>query len=676
MSGKSVEREIQKLREKIEHHNWRYYVLDDPEISDTQYDRLMRRLTELEEKHPEYISPASPTQKVGAPPLEEFVQVRHSMPMLSLANAVNEDEAREFDAKIKRFLRLAASKRVEYVAEPKFDGVGVELVYEKGRLIVGSTRGDGVTGEDVTTNLKTVRSIPLRLRGKPEEMPERLEARGEVYMRIRDFERLNREREKRGEPAFANPRNAAAGSLRQLDSAITARRPLDIFLYAPGRIEGWVCASQWEFLGQLPRWGLRVNRHVRKCADIGEVLKYCAEMEKERDSLPYEMDGVVIKVNDYALQEKLGVISRSPRWAIAYKFPPKQETTKVIDIVAQVGRTGALTPVAIMKPVRVGGVEVKRATLHNQDEVERKDVRVGDTVVIQRAGDVIPEVVKVIKNKRPGGAKPYRLPLKCPVCGAEVVRLEGEAVARCTGLSCPARLKENLRHFAARRAMDIDGLGEKLIEQLVDSGKVKSVADLYYLKEDDLLRLDRMAEKSADNIMGAIDKSRDTTLERLIYGLGIRHVGEHLSKVLARGFGSLEALEEATVDELLAIDEVGPQIAASIRTFFNQKQNLAAIEKLFKGGIDYERVVKRRRGRFEGKTFVFTGTLEKCTRDEARRLVEDEGGHASTGVSKKTDYVVAGSDPGSKYDKARKLGVRILSEKEFANLLKSGGVKS
>jgi DNA ligase (NAD+) len=553
------------------------------------------------------------------------------------------------------------------VAEPKFDGVGVELVYENGAFSVGSTRGDGVTGEDVTANLKTIKSIPLILRG--ENVPRRLEVRGEVYMDIGEFEKLNREREKKGEPLFANPRNAAAGSLRQLDPSITARRPLNIFLYAPGRIDGAAIASQWEFLRQLPKWGLRANEHVRSCRGIEAAIEFHREMQSARDRLPYEIDGVVIKVNEFPLQERLGLVSRSPRWAIAFKFPPRQETTKVLDIIAQVGRTGALTPVAVMEPVRIGGVEVKRATLHNQDEVDRKDVRVGDTVVVQRAGDVIPEVVKVITSKRPPGTKRYRLPSRCPVCGAEVERIEGEAVSRCVGLSCPAQLKERICHFASRRAMDIDGLGVKLVDQLVDRGKVRSVADLYYLTKGDLLSLERMAEKSASNILEAIDGSRDTTLERLIFALGIRHVGEHVAKVLASEFGSLDKLEKVGEEEFMAVKEVGPQIARSIATFFRQKANVAAIEKLMKGGVRYAPVKKPGKGALAGKTFVFTGALEKFSREEAEKLVEDSGGRASGSVSKKTDYVVAGADPGSKYEKARALGVKILTEREFANLV-------
>lgn len=671
MNRETAQKEVVRLRKELEHHNWRYYVLDDPEISDARYDELMRRLMELEEKFPALRTPDSPSRRVGAPPLEEFAQVEHGLPMLSLANAMGVDETREFDRKVKRFLDMPEQSTIDYVAEPKFDGLGVELVYEDGVFSVGSTRGDGVRGEDVTVNLRTIRSIPLRLREEGAHVPRRLEVRGEVYMDLRDFEALNREREKNGEPPFANPRNAAAGSLRQLDSSITARRPLDIFLYAPGRVKGWKCGSQWEFLHQLPRWGLRTNGHVRRCSGIEEAIAYGDELRGMREKLSYEIDGMVIKVNDYSLQEKLGTVSRSPRWAIARKFPPRQETTRVTEIIAQVGRTGALTPVAIMEPVRIGGVEVRRATLHNQDEVARKDVRVGDTVVVQRAGDVIPEVVKVIPGRRPPGTKPYALPSRCPVCGAEVLRLEGEAVARCTGISCPAQLKEHVRHFASRRAMDIDGLGDSLIDQLVDSGTVKSVADLYSLTREDLLSLERMADKSSSNILEAIDRSRRTTLERLIFALGIRHVGEHVAKVLARAFGSVEKIGKAGEEGLRSIREIGPQIAQSIGAFFSQRANTAVLEKLRKCGVRWKATAAAG-GRFAGKTFVFTGALEKFTREDAQRLVEEEGGRASSSVSKNTDYVVAGADPGSKCEKAKKLGVAILSEDRFLKLMGKG----
>jgi len=671
MDTARAKREIERLRRAIERHNWRYYVLDDPEISDARYDALLRELAALEERFPALRSPDSPTQRVGAAPRAEFTPVRHGIPMLSLGNATSADEAREFDRRIRRILSLPGDAAITYVAEPKFDGVSVELVYEEGTFVSGSTRGDGVTGEDVTANLKTVSSVPLRLRGEERAIPARLEVRGEVYIDIEDFERLNRDREGRGEPLFANPRNAAAGSLRQLDPSVTAGRPLKIFLYAPGQVEGDRFESQWGFLRALPEWGLRVERHIRRCAGIDEAIEFHRRMEEERSALPYEIDGVVIKVDDYALQRRLGEVSRSPRWAIAYKFPPRQETTRVVDIVAQVGRTGALTPVALMEPVRVGGVEVRRATLHNQDEVGRKDVRVGDTVVVQRAGDVIPEIVKVVESARPPGTKPYRLPARCPVCGAVVERIEGEAAARCTGISCPAQLEEKILHFASRRALDIDGLGEKLVRQLVSTGRVRSVADLYSLNESDLLPLERMADRSAAKIVASIDRSRRTTLARLIFALGIRHVGEHVARLLARAFGTLERIGRATEEELAQTREIGPRIAASIVTFFSQRLNTEVIERLRTGGVTWSETPAAGPGVFAGMTFVFTGTLRRFTRDQARLLVEERGGRAAGSVSTKTRYVVAGADAGSKLEKARALGVEVLTEERFAALLKS-----
>ncbi len=670
MDKARARREIERLTREIEHHNWRYYVLDDPEISDARYDSLMRDLASLEAGFPDLRSPDSPTQRVGAAPREEFTPVRHGVPMLSLGNAIDDEEALEFDRRIKRFLGMPPGERIDYVAEPKFDGLSVELVYEDGVFAGGSTRGDGVTGEDVTANLRTIHGLPLRLRGDEAAPPRRLEARGEVYMDLADFNRLNRERENAGEPPFANPRNAAAGSLRQLDPGVTASRPLKIFLYAPGRIDGWRPGGQWEFLQRLPLWGLRVDRHARRCSGIEEAIARHREMQALRDSLPYEIDGVVIKVDSYALQRELGEVSRSPRWAIAYKFPPRRETTRVIEIVAQVGRTGVLTPVAVMEPVRVGGVEVRRATLHNQDEVDRKDVRVGDTVLIQRAGDVIPEIVKVIEEKRPPGAKRYLLPRRCPVCGAVVERPAGEAAARCTGISCPAQLEEKIRHFASRKAMDIDGLGAKLVSRLVSTGTVRSVADLYFLAPGDLLSIERMAEKSASNIIAAIDKSRRTTLDRLIYALGIRHVGVHVARVIAQAFGSLEKIRGAGVEELGAVMGIGPRIAGSVATFFSQRSNTEVIERLRDGGVEWGGAAAAGApGRFAGMVFVFTGTLEKFTRGEAERLVVKEGGRTSGSVSSKTSCVVAGADPGSKIEKAKALGVKIVTEAEFVEML-------
>ncbi|HYS42553.1 MAG TPA: NAD-dependent DNA ligase LigA, partial [Geobacteraceae bacterium] len=560
-----------------------------------------------------------------------------------------------------------AGKEIDYVCEPKMDGLAVELVYENGEFMVGATRGDGVTGEDVTQNLRTVKSIPLRL--ATERPPRLLEVRGEVYLGLAAFQRLNAEREEAGEPAFANPRNAAAGSIRQLDPRITARRPLSIFCYAPGEVTGHEFTSQHQFLETIPRWGLPVNPLIRRVAGIRGVLEYYRKIAEQRESLPYEIDGVVVKVDSFALQRELGEKSRSPRWAIAWKFPPRQAVTVIVDIVPQVGRTGVITPTAHLRPVEVSGVTVSRATLHNWEEMERKDIRIGDTVVIERAGDVIPAVVKVLTEKRTGHEKPLPIPSTCPACGSEVVKIPGEVAARCLGLSCPAQIKESIIHFASRRAMDIDGLGEKYIEQLLDLGLVKNVADLYYLERRDFMQFERMGDKLAENLLTAIENSKHRELAHFIFALGIRQVGEHTAKLLASAFGSIENLERATEEELLAIREVGPQVAQSIRSFFHNPENLRVIERLLAAGVTPSVEEKRVGGKFTGKTFVFTGSLTRFSRDEAKRLAENDGGHAAGSVSKKTDFVVAGAEAGSKLDKARGLGVRVISEEEFLEMM-------
>src|SRR5512136_535032 len=581
MASEAIKRRVEKLREEIEYNNYRYYVLDQPEITDAEYDHLMRELEKLEERYPELRFPNSPTQRVGASPLEAFEIVRRTIPMLSLANAFDESEAKDFDKRVRKF--LGTSEEIEYVAEPKFDGLAIELVYERGQLVVGSTRGDGVSGENITQNLRTIKTIPLQLIGKEIAVPERLEVRGEVIMQLKRFKELNRKREERGEPAFANPRNAAAGSVRQLDPKITVERPLEIYFYALGEVRGWTFKTQWDGLKTLPKWGLRTNPHIRKCKDMDEVLDYYHEMNEKREMLPHEIDVTVIKVNRLDLQARLGEIARSPRWALAFKFQPKQETTKIIGIRPQVGRTGALTPVAVMEPVKVGGVEVSRATLHNQDEIDKKDVRVGDTVVIQRAGDVIPEVVQVITSKRKGTEKQFRMPSKCPVCGAEVVK--EEAIHRCIGLDCPAQLKGRIKHFASKRAMDIEGLGVKLIEQLVDKGLIKDVADIYYIEKEQLIALERMAEKSAQNIIDAIEASKEKPLAKFLYALGIRHVGEHISEVLAHHFSRLDDFFHLSEEDLMKVQEVGPEVAASVAQFFRDKKNKESVERLKKAGV-------------------------------------------------------------------------------------------
>jgi DNA ligase (NAD+) len=665
MATEASKKRVEKLREEIEYHNYRYYVLDQPEISDAQYDRLMRELEALEEQHPELRSPNSPTQRVGAPPLEEFKIVRHSIPMLSLANAFDESEARDFDKRVKKF--LGSSTDVEYVAEPKLDGLAVELVYERGQFIVGSTRGDGVNGENITRNLRTLKTIPLQLIRKEVPVPERLEVRGEVIIQISKLKELNRKREETGEPPFANPRNAAAGSVRQLDSKITRERPLEIYCYGLGEVSGRTFKTHWETLQTLSKWGLRINPYIGRCQNIDKVLEYYQEMNERRETLPYEIDGIVIKVDRLDLQTRLGEISRSPRWALAFKFQPKQETTKILEIIVQVGRTGALTPVAIMEPVKVGGVEVSRATLHNQDEIDKKDVRIGDSVVIQRAGDVIPEVVQVIASKRTGTEKKFKMPSKCPVCGAEVIK--EEAIHRCIGLDCPAQLKGRIKHFASKRAMDIEGLGVKLIDQLVDKGLVKDVADIYYIKKEELIALERMADKSAQNIIDAIEKSKTKPLSKFLYALGIRHVGETTAEDLAGQFTRLDDFFHLSEEDLMEVEGIGPEVAASVHQFFRDKKNKESIDRLKKAGVKVIEPKIKEKGKLAGKTFLFTGALKEFGRDEARNLVESLGGMTASIVSKKVDYVVVGEDPGSKFDKAKELGVQILTEEEFKKLI-------
>ena len=665
ISKEEAKKRIEWLRKEIRRHDYLYYVLNKPEISDAEYDKLMRELQELEEMYPDLITPDSPTQRVGAPPAKEFKTVTHLKPMLSLDNAFKEEEMRKFDERIRREL---GKEKISYVAEPKLDGLSVELVYENGIFVRGSTRGDGINGEDVTENLKTIRAVPLRLR-EANGVPSRLAVRGEVIMHIKDFEELNKKLIERGEEPLANPRNAAAGSLRRLDPKETAERPLDIFFYEIMVAEGVKIETQWDALHYLREWGLKTNPLIRKCEGIDEVIEFYKEMVEKREDLSYEIDGIVVKVNDLADQERLGTKARSPRWAIAYKFPPREKITQIMDIIVQVGRTGILTPVALLKPVDVSGVTVSRATLHNEDYIKEKDIRIGDWVKIARAGDVIPEVLESIKERRTGQEKEFRMPDKCPICGSHVVR-EG-AYYRCTGgLSCLAQLKRSITHYASKGAMDIEGLGPKIVDLLVDTGLVKRISDLYKLRKIDLLRLPGFADKAAQNLLDSIEKSKERSLDRFIYALGIPNVGEHMAKVLAERFKTLDALMNAREIELLSIHEVGPETARSVYNFFREERNREEIERLREVGVKatFARMEKKE-GILKGKVFVFTGALKEFTRSEAKRIVEELGGTVASSVSRNVDYVVVGENPGSKYDKAKKLGIKMINEEEFKKLI-------
>ncbi|MBC8401800.1 MAG: NAD-dependent DNA ligase LigA [Candidatus Marinimicrobia bacterium] len=665
-----IRQQIANLRHQIDEHNYRYYVLDDPIIADGEYDLLLRRLENLEQAHPKLITPDSPTQRVGATPLTEFDTVTHRLPLLSLANAMDTDELLAFDERTRK--GLAGAEQVEYVGEPKLDGLAVELVYENGHLITGSTRGDGTTGENITVNLRTVRSIPLQLRTAELLAPAVLEVRGEVFISKTDFDKLNAQRSAAEKATFANPRNAAAGSLRQLDPAVTATRPLSIYCYQAGVIESATYLTHWDFLQDLKKWGLPVNPYIMRLTGAEDIVTYHRQMEVRRNDLPYEIDGVVIKVNSLPERDRLGIRSRSPRWAIAGKFKAQQVTTVVEDILASVGRTGAITPVARLKPVYVGGVTVTNATLHNQDEVDRMDVRIGDTVLIQRAGDVIPKVVKVITERRPTGTVEYRLPEDCPVCGHQVFRPPDEAVARCQNLACPAQIKGRIEHFVSKRALDIDGFGTKLVDQLVEIGRINSVDQLFELTQEELAGLERMGEKSAANIIAAIEGAKRTTFARFIHALGIRNVGEHLSRVLERELaGDIQHLMTSTIAELIAIDEVGPIVAECVVRFWSDSTNRSIVEACLTAGINWKKQVKSSGPDLSGKTFVFTGSLEQFTRSQAKEMVENLGGRASGSVSSKTDYVVAGPGAGSKLKQAKKLEIAILTEKEFLTLIKS-----
>jgi len=663
----SIAKRVATLREAIETHNRNYYVLDQPTISDAEYDALFRELQALEQEHPSLVTPDSPTQRVGGGPLAAFAHVRHRFPMLSIRTETNTTPqgASQFDARIRRDLGLGAdAPPVEYDAELKFDGLAVSLRYEQGRLTVAATRGDGEVGEDVTRNIHTIRAIPLRLSTK--KPPAVLEVRGEVYMTRKDFARLNARQEAAGLKTFINPRNTAAGAVRQLDPAMTAQRPLRFFAYGIGEVADWeMPTTHAGLLDALEAFGLPVDPHRRIAHGADELIAFYTDVTAKRDKLPFDIDGVVYKVNSLALQRELGYVTREPRWAVAHKFPAEEMATELLDIGVQVGRTGAITPIARLKAVFVGGVTVTSATLHNEDEVRRKDVRIGDTVVVRRAGDVIPEIVRVVTELRPSDAREFVMPAQCPECGSAVIRLPDEAVARCTGgLICPAQRKQALRHFASRHAMDIEGLGEKLIDQLVDGGHVKSAADIYHLSAADLAALERMADKSAANVVAAIDKSRETTLARFIYALGIRHVGEATARDLASHFGRLDPIMDASEEALLEVQDVGPVLAEAIHDFFAEPHNREVISALRVAGVKWKEGPPRRAaaGPLAGRTFVLTGTLPSLSRDDAKAMLEAAGATVTGSVSKKTDYVVAGADAGSKLAKAEALGIPVLDE--------------
>jgi DNA ligase (NAD+) len=659
---------VEELRSLIAYHDYRYYVLDSPEISDAQYDELMRELRSLEERYPQLITPDSPTQRVSGQPVAAFGIVEHRVPLLSLANAFSEEELRAWH---RRVSALAGSYDFALVCEPKMDGLAVALVYENGAFVQGATRGDGRRGENITENLRTIRSIPLRL-GK--DAPPRFEVRGEVYMTKQGFERLNEERVAESQPLFANPRNAAAGSVRQLDARITARRPLDIFVYQLGWTEGRAPPpTQWETVQWLGSLGFRTNPNNVRVPDIDDAIRVCFDWAGRRDDLPYEIDGIVVKMDDFALQERLGVVGREPRWAIAYKFPPIQATTKLTDILINIGRTGSLNPYAILEPVRVGGATVQLATLHNEDDIRRKDIRIGDTVIVQRAGDVIPQVVGSVVSLRTGNERVFRMPENCPICDAPVRRLEGEVASYCTNTDCPAQAFRLLAHFVSRSAMDVDGIGERLAAVLLEAGLVEDPGDLYFLKKEQLLELERLGEKSAQKVIDSIERSKQRPPSRVIFALGIRHVGSEMADRLVEAFAGVDALAAAGVEELESIPTVGPKIAQSVRAYFDDEDNRRVVEKLRRAGVRLaEERATREEGRLHGLTFVVTGALSTLTREEAEERVRELGGSAAAGVSRKTDYVVVGENPGSKAQRAQELGTKALSEDEFLALLERG----
>lgn len=660
---------IEELRRQLEYHNWRYYVLDDPVITDGEYDRMLRELQSLEAAHPEYYAADSPTQRVGGAVRSDFGTVLHRVPLFSLANAFSADELLDFDRRVRELTGLG---EVEYVVELKIDGLAVSLTYEEGRFTQGATRGDGVTGEDITGNLRTVRSLPLRLRQEKQTAPTLLEVRGEVFMPKEAFVELNGRREEAGEPVFANPRNAAAGSLRQLDTKVTASRALDIFVYGIGAAGGAAISTHWEWLLALKGWGFKVNPHIKLVRGITPAVEYCLAWQEERQELPYPIDGLVIKVNDLKLQQGLGSTAKSPRWAVAYKFPAEQAETTLGEIVVTVGRTGVLTPTALFDPpVQLAGTVVSRAVLHNEDIIRARDIRIGDVVRVEKAGDIIPEVVGSVPERRTGQEQLFVMPTSCPACGAEVVKLPGEVAWRCPNVSCPARLRESLLHFGSRGAMDIDGLGPAIIDQLLENGLVRNVADLYDLSESDLIQLPRMGTKSAANLIAAIAKSKNRSLDRVLFALGIRYVGATAAKTLAEHFDDMWALLAAKREELLTVAGIGDKVATSIQDCFREERNLSTVKRLAETGVNMARVRPRAAasGNLAGKTFVLTGTLGSLNRSQAQTAIEERGGKVTGSVSRQTDFVVVGENPGSKLERAQALGINLLTEEEFLQLL-------
>jgi DNA ligase (NAD+) len=662
-----IKKEIEELREEIRKHNYQYYVLDQPLVSDYEYDQLMRQLIKFEQDYPRFVTPDSPTQRVGAKPLEQFMTAQHLSPMLSLSNAFSEQELLDFDQRIKKNI---SEQIYDYAVELKIDGLAIALLYENGILTRGATRGDGITGEDITQNLRTIGSIPLKLREF--KGMDVIEVYGEVYMNRENFKKLNEERLKKSENLFANPRNAAAGSVRQLDPSITAGRQLETFIYQATFSRNDYFSTHMELLDFLKKAGLRVNSNIKLCATIEEAIEYCNSWQKRKNELNYDIDGMVLKVNQLSLRERLGSTSKSPRWAIAFKFPAEQMTTIIKDIIVGIGRTGALTPVAILEPIFISGSRVQRATLHNEDEIKRKDIRIGDTVLVQKAGEVIPEIVQVIKEKRSGKEKVFQMPDRCPICGSQAVKLDEEVASRCNNISCPAQVKEKIRHFVSRGAMDIEGLGPALINQLVNNNVIKDFADLYFIKREELLALERMADKSSDNIIEAIENSKNRPLSSLIYALGIRHVGIYASRLLAEKLDNLLDLEKFSIEELVKIEGIGPIMAESILLFFQQKENREIIKKLQQAGVNFQSEKKTdEKGILEGLQFVLTGTLEHFSREEAKDLIEKSGGRVTNNVTKKTDFLLLGRDPGSKYQKAIDLKIKVITEEDFQKMLKS-----